>query len=114
MRGVARAALNLIERAIVPPRPLLEAIYELARAMEALGRYLEASERPEDTCRFAVKAAGDATALLEERNDLATSELISRIRSTVVDTLRGTGMDRAAALRALEEAAPYYRAHLVA
>jgi hypothetical protein len=33
---VARAARNLMERSMVPPRPLLEATYELARAMEAL------------------------------------------------------------------------------
>ncbi len=109
MRGVARAALNLVERAIVPPRSLLEAIYELARAMEALGRYLEASKRPEDARRSAVKAAGAATALLEERNDLATSEFISMIRSAAVDILRATGMDRAAALRAVEEAASHIR-----
>jgi hypothetical protein len=38
-----------------------------------------------------VKAAG----LLEERNDLATSELISMIRAAAVDVLRGIGMDRA-------------------
>jgi Fusaric acid resistance protein-like len=109
VRGVARAALNLKERAIVPPRPLLEAIYELARSMEALGRYLEASERPEDARRFAVRAAGDATALLEERNDLATSELISMIRSAAVDILRATGMDRTAALGEVEEAASHVR-----
>ncbi len=90
---------------VFPPRPLLEAIYDLARAMEALGRYLEASERPEDTRRFAVEAARAATALLEECNDLATSEFISMIRSAAVDILRATGMDRTAALGAVEEAA---------
>jgi hypothetical protein len=37
-----------------PPRPLLEAVYDLARVVDALGRYLEASERQEDTRRFAV------------------------------------------------------------
>jgi hypothetical protein len=109
VRGVARAALNLVERAIIPPRPLLEAIYDLARAMEVLGRYLEASERLEDARRFAIEAAGAATALLEERNDLATSEFISMIRSAAVDILRGTGMDRPEALGAVEEAASYIR-----
>ena len=109
VRGVARAALNLVERAIIPPRPLLEAIYDLARAMEVLGRYLEASERLEDARRFAIEAAGAAAALLEERNDLATSEFISMIRSAAVDILRGTGMDRPEALGAVEEAASYIR-----
>src|SRR5205085_12230684 len=100
---VARAALNLIERA-TPPRSLLVAIYDLARAVNALGLYLELSEKPEDTRRFAVKAAGVATALLKERNDLATSEFINMVRSAAVDILRATGMDRAAALVAVEQA----------
>ncbi len=52
---------------------------------------------------------GAATALLEERNDLATSEFISMIRSAAVDVLRATGMERAAALRAVEEAASHIR-----
>jgi hypothetical protein len=35
--------LNLVERSTSLPRPLLEAICDLARAVEALARYLEAS-----------------------------------------------------------------------
>ena len=63
---------------------------------------------PEDTRRFAREAAGAATALLEEREDLATNlainALIDRIHSAVVDILGGTGMDQATALQALREA----------
>jgi hypothetical protein len=104
---VARAARNLIEREMVPPRQLLQATYELARAMEALGPYLEASGRPEDTRRYAVKAAGVATAVLEERNDLATSRFIIMIRSTAVIVLQATGMDRLTALGKVEQAASH-------
>jgi hypothetical protein len=54
-----------------------------------------------------VKAAGVATALLAERNDLATSRFITLIRSAAVDVLRATGMDRPAALREVEESASH-------
>ena len=70
--------------------------------------YLEKPGSPEDVHRFALKAAGEATALLEEHKDLATSALVGAIRETVVDLLRGTGMDRAEVLEALEGAVSSY------
>jgi hypothetical protein len=72
--------------------------------VEALETYLEKPGSPEDVHRLALKAAGEATALLEEHKDLATSALVGAIRETVADLLRGTGMDRAEVLEALEEA----------
>ena len=69
-----------------------------------MAEYLEEPGRsPEDTRRFALAAAGDANAVLEERNDLAIAALVAQIRSTTVDILRGTGMDYKEALAALEE-----------
>jgi hypothetical protein len=43
--------------------------------------------------RFALKAAGEATAVLHERSDLPTSVVVGQIRSTAVDLLRASGMD---------------------
>ena len=78
---------------------------DLSRAVGALAEYLEEPGRsPEDTRRFALEAARDANAVLEERNDLAIAALVAQIRSTTVDILRGTGMDYQEALAALEEA----------
>ena len=68
--------------------------------MEALGIPRGVPERPEDTRRFAVKAAGTAPALLEERNAVAASEFIRMIRSAV-------------ALGAVEESASHSRENLV-
>jgi hypothetical protein len=83
---------------------LSASILDLARAVEALATYLEKLGSPEDVRRFAVKAAGEATALLEEHKDLGTSALVGQIRAMAVDLLRSTGMDRAEVLEALEEA----------
>ena len=77
---------------------------DLSRAVGALAEYLEEPGRsPEATRRYALEAARDANAVLEERNDLAIAALIAQIRSTTVDILRGTGMDYQEALVALEE-----------
>src|SRR5215212_4664344 len=80
----------------------------LGRATEALAAYLETSGDPEDTRWFALEAAREASMLLQEREDLARSlavnALVDQIHSSAVDLLGGTGMDRGAALQALEEA----------
>jgi len=83
---------------------LSEAVLDLARAVEALSTYLEKLGPAEEVRRFALKAAGEASALLEEYHDLATSVVVGDIRDTAMDLLTGTGMDRAEALRELEEA----------
>ena len=104
---LARAALRLLrEDDPAPTAPLAEAVADLSRAVQALAGYLEEEGRPPDeTRRFALRAAADATALLEEHEqDLAISALVAQIRSTTVDLLRGTGMEYAEALGALEEA----------
>ena len=58
-----------------------------------------------ETRRFALEAAGGATAVLEERNDLRTSMLVGQVRSTAVDLLRASGMESSEALEALRKSA---------
>jgi uncharacterized membrane protein YccC len=104
-RVLARGAANAVRRGDDVPRPLLEGIYDLARAVRALASFLEESGSPDEARRYALKAAGEATELLKERHDLAISVLVGQIRSAAVDLLRSTGMNQAEALEALEEAA---------
>ena len=76
----------------------------LCRSARALDSYLKGSAQDfEGVRRHALAAARDATAVLDEHRDLATSALVGQIRSTAVDLLRTTGMDYAEALDALEE-----------
>jgi len=56
-----------------------------------------------ETRRFALEAAEGATSVLAEHNDLRTSMLVGQIRSTAVDLLRASGMDRTEALDTLRE-----------
>src|SRR5215216_1498796 len=81
----------------------------LARATEALAAYLQTpGDPPEETRRLALEAAKEASTLLEEHEDLArdlgVNALVDQIHSSAVDLIGSTGMDRAAALQALEEA----------
>jgi hypothetical protein len=91
------------------PEPLSEAVRGLATATGALATYLQTSGDPEDTRRIALEASREASTLLNQREDLASSlavnALVDQIHSSAVDLLGSTGMDRSSALQALEEAA---------
>jgi uncharacterized membrane protein YgaE (UPF0421/DUF939 family) len=108
MRILARSALGVVRTGDPAPEPLAAALRELARAVEALATYLETSEGPEEARWLALNAAGDAAALLREREDLtkdmAISAFVDDVFSATYDLLLSTGMDSVTASRALEEA----------
>ena len=83
------------------------ALCDLARATDALAAYLETPDQPDGVRRYALEAAGGATALLREHEDLAkdlaTNAFIDVVHSAAVDLLGSTGMNRAEALQALAE-----------
>ena len=108
VRALARAALSVVQPGDPAPEPLPAAIRGLARATEALAAYLQTSGDPDETRRLALGAATEASTMLEEHEDLArnlgVNALVDQIHSSAVDLIGGTGLDRAAALRALQEA----------
>jgi hypothetical protein len=111
VRALARAALSVVQPEAEDPVPerLPTAIRGLARATESLAAYLQTSEAPpEETRRLALEAAGEASTLLEEHEDLASNlgvnALVDQIHSSAVDLIGGTGLDRSEALQALQEA----------
>jgi uncharacterized membrane protein YgaE (UPF0421/DUF939 family) len=108
VRALSRAALSVVQPGEGSPEPLSEAVRTLATATEALADYLQTSGDPEVTRRLALEAASEASALLTEREDLASSlavnALVDQIHSSAVDLLGSTGMDRGSALQALEGA----------
>jgi hypothetical protein len=104
VRVLARAVATSVREGEPAPEVLSETIRDLARAVETLTAYIEEPEHPVETRRFALEAAGGATAVLAERNDLRTSMLVGQIRSTAVDLLQASGMDSTEALEALRKA----------
>jgi hypothetical protein len=105
VRVLARAAATAVREGEAVPEALTETILDLARAVETLSSYIEEPEHPVETRGFALEAAGGATAVLEERNDLRTSMLVGQVRSTAVDLLRAAGMDSTEAHEALRQRA---------
>jgi uncharacterized membrane protein YgaE (UPF0421/DUF939 family) len=108
VRILARSALGVVRAGNPAPEPLGVAMRDLALATGALAAYLEVPESPEEARRLALKSARGAAALLREREDLAkdmaTNAFIDDVFSAAYDLLLSTGMDPAAALRALEDA----------
>ena len=96
-RVLARATVGMVRHGEPAPGLLSEAVLDLSRAVEDLAGYLEQPGREPDVReevgrRFALKAAGEATVVLDERHDLPTSVLVGQVRSTAVDLLRASGM----------------------
>ena len=103
-RGLARAAVAMIRVGGKNHEPLAESVLRLAQAVEALGVHLQDPNHPLDTRDYALKAAGDATIVLHERNDLETNMLVGQIRSTAMDLLQASGMDYPTALGEVDSA----------
>jgi hypothetical protein len=108
VRALSRAALSVVRPEDPSPEPLSEAVHILAAATGPLAVYLDTSGDPEDTRRLALEAAREASALLNEREDLASNlavnALVDQIHASAVDLLGSTGMDRSSALQALGDA----------
>jgi hypothetical protein len=105
-RVLARAVEALVREGEEAPAQLVEAILELALAVEALAWYLERPDHPLEVRHFALGAAEEATASLQARNDLETSVLVGQIRSTAIDLLQAAGLDSSEAYAALANRAP--------
>ena len=108
VRALSRAALSVVRPEDPSPEPLSEAVHTLAAATGALAVYLDTSGDPEDTRRLALEAAREVSALLNEREDLASNlavnALVDQIHASAVDLLGSAGMDRSSALQALGDA----------
>jgi hypothetical protein len=95
----ARRAIDLDEN--VPPE-VAGALRALAEAVRALGSAIDDSTRAGAVRAPAVRAAADATRVLERTGNLSVSVIVGQVRSTAVDLLRGSGMsyeDAAEAVR---------------
>lgn len=100
-RGVIRA-MGLDEN--VPPE-VAGAVRDLASAVRALGPALDDADRAGEVREPALRAAADASVVLERTGNLSVSVIVGQIRSAAVDLLMGTGMDYDEAADAVRRAA---------
>jgi hypothetical protein len=85
----ARRALDLEEN--VPPEAAA-ALRSLADAVRALRGAIDDPGRAGEVREPALRAAGQATLVLERTGNLSVSVIVGQVRSTAVDLLRGSGM----------------------
>ena len=97
----ARRAIDLDEN--VPPE-IAGALRELAGAVRALAAALDDPRRADTVREPALRAAGQATLVLERTGNLSVSVIVGQIRSTAVDLLRGVGMSYEDAVEAVRSA----------
>jgi uncharacterized membrane protein YgaE (UPF0421/DUF939 family) len=85
----ARRAIDLDEN--VPPEAA-QALRSLADAVRALSGAIDDPARAGEVREPALRAAGQATLVLERTGNLSVSVIVGQVRSTAVDLLRGSGM----------------------
>jgi len=103
VRVLARGARRAIDLDENVPAEVSGALRDLAAAVRALGGALDDHERDEAVRGPALRAAGQATLVLERTGNLSVSVIVGQVRSTAVDLLRSTGLsydDAAEAVRA--------------
>ena len=99
-RGTIRA-LSLDEN--VPPE-IAGALRDLAVAVRALPAALDEHEAAEAVREPAVRAAAEATLVLERTGNLSVSVIVGQIRSTAADLLAATGLSYDQSAGAVREA----------
>jgi uncharacterized membrane protein YgaE (UPF0421/DUF939 family) len=106
VRVLARAALRALEVDDRVPPIVVQAIRELADAVELLGPWLEEPWRVAASREPAIRAARTATAVLEETTNLSVSVMVAQVRSAAVDILRATGVPPDQALAMVRGTSP--------
>jgi hypothetical protein len=105
VRVLARGARRAIDLEDNVPPEVSGALRELAAAVRALGAVLDDQDRAEAVREPALRAARQATLVLERTGNLSVSVIIGQIRSTAVDLLRSTGLSYDEAADAVRAAA---------
>ncbi len=104
VRVLARSALRGVRLEENLPPAISYAVRELAEAVRALRAALEDPEGMQAVRLPALRAAGRASAVLEQTGNLSVTVVINQIRATAVDLLRGSGMTDDEAVAAVRQA----------
>ena len=105
VEALSRGAVRAIAQGDNVPPPVPEAVRELADAVWRLEATLDYGSDETAVREPALHAAARATLVLEQTANLSVSVIVVQVRSTAVDLLRGSGLDRDEAERLVREAA---------
>jgi hypothetical protein len=105
VEALSRAALRALNVGDNVPAPVPDGIRDLAEAVRTLDEYLDDPAGQPVVSEPALRAAAQATLVLEQTANLSVSTIVVQVRSTAVDLMRGWGLSRDEAERLVREAA---------
>lgn len=103
--ALSRGAVRALSVDDNVPAPVPDSLRDLAETVRTLDEYLEDPAGRPVVREPALRAAAQATLVLEQTANLSVSVIVAHVRSTAVDLIRGWGLDRAEAERLVREAA---------
>jgi hypothetical protein len=105
VEALSRGAVRALSQGDNVPPPVPEALRELADAVRRLEGTLDEGGDQTAVREPALRAAARATLVLQQTGNLSVNLIVVQVRSTAVDLLRGSGLDRDDAERQVREAA---------
>ena len=103
-RVLARAARGLVRLGGPAPKPVVQAVRNLAAAVSALQSKFADPEDAHETRELAVEAMRNAASVIEDPDALVLGSVVGQVRLTASDLLRATGMSLAEAQQTLDKA----------
>jgi uncharacterized membrane protein YgaE (UPF0421/DUF939 family) len=105
VEALSRGVVHALQLGDNVPAPVPEAIRDLSGSVRRLEESLGDPSGEVYVRELALRAAGQATLVLEQTANLSVSSIVLQVRSAAVDLLRGSGVARGEAERLVREAA---------
>ena len=105
VEALSRGAVRALTVGDNVPAPVPDSLRDLAETVRTLDEYLDDPAGRPVVREPALRAAAQATLVLEQTANLSVSVIVAQVRSTAVDLIRGWGLAREEAERLVREAA---------
>ncbi|MBV9807479.1 MAG: FUSC family protein [Solirubrobacterales bacterium] len=105
VEALSRGAVRALSVGDNVPAPVSDSLRDLAETVRTLDEYLEDPAGRPVVREPALRAAAQATLVLEQTANLSVSVIVSQVRSTAVDLIRGWGLGREEAEQLVREVA---------
>lgn len=102
---LSRAVVRALRLGDNVPAPMPEAIRDLSSAVRRLEESLDDPSGEISVRAPALRAAAQATLVLEQTGNLSANAIVMQVRAAAVDLLRGSGVTREESERLVREAA---------
>jgi uncharacterized membrane protein YgaE (UPF0421/DUF939 family) len=105
VEALSRGAVRALSVGDNVPAPVPDSLRDLAETVRTLDEYLEDPAGRPVVREPALRAAAQATLVLEQTANLSVSVIVAQVRSTAVDLIRGWGLAREEAEQLVREVA---------